>query len=375
MNLATPYPQRKLLPTMKSLLTLLLIFSAYCASAQLEAPFYSDVNPCSTDIDGDGITGVSDILLVLGGFGQICVIPCPEEFELNGVCYSDYFVGLDVPEADVPQYLLNMERFVENLSDLMFNFRSPLWTIADNGEWNIYFHIEEWIDPLNAIAIENLVNDYEEFANDWLAQLHAFDADAPSQATIKIFGFVFNDGVQLDDSFYDVYGDYPIVTDWQETNEKAPWHIVRRIDNSEFGSSQGDFPWYTEYDFDDLKVIGNRTDVPSSVNFSPVNWSGYSHPEELDYFYTKFWHKTSWDAVAQRQYLKIGGVITNYATGENINSVFTHEMGHCFFHDDIYNLIKYPDGAGLESVMNGAAEISNFDHIILRMLWEAQKNQ
>ena len=50
-------------------------------------------------------------------------------------------------------------------------------------------------------------------------------------------------------------------------------------------------------------------------------------------------------------------------------------MGHCFFHDDIYDPIKYPDGAGLVSVMNGASEISNFDRVIQRMLWEAQKNQ
>ena len=32
-----------------------------------------------------------------------------------------------------------MERFEENLSGLMYNYRSPLWTLADNGEWNIYF--------------------------------------------------------------------------------------------------------------------------------------------------------------------------------------------------------------------------------------------
>ena len=62
--------------------------------------------------------------------------------------------------------------------------------------------------------------------------------------------------------------------------------------------------------------------------------------------------------MAQRQYLKIGGVISDYGTGANFNSVFTHEMGHCFFHDDIYDPIKYPDGAGLVSVMNGASEIS-----------------
>jgi hypothetical protein len=330
---------------------------------------------CPTDIDGDGLTGVSDVLLLLGEFGNVCAAVCPDQFMLNGVCYEQYFVGLDVADEDIEQYLLNMERFEENLSGLMYNYRSPLWTLADNGEWNIYFHVESWNGPLTALAVSNLVADYEEFANDWLVGLSDYDASAPAQATVRVFGFAFNSGVQLDATFYDVYGDYPIVTNWTETNETAPWHVVRREDNSEFGNGQGDFPWYTEYDFDDLKVVGNRTDVASGVTFSPADWSGYQHPEGIDHFYTKFWHKVSWDAVAQRQYLKIGGVISDYGTGANFNSVFTHEMGHCFFHDDIYDPIKYPDGAGLVSVMNGASEISNFDRVIQRMLWEAQKNQ
>ena len=330
---------------------------------------------CPTDINGDGVTGVSDVLLLLGEFGNACVEVCPDQFMLNDVCYAQYFDGLEVAEEDIAQYLLNMERFEENLSGLMHHYRSPLWTLADNGEWNIYFHVENWNGALTANAVTNLVADYEEFANDWLAGLSVYDAAAPTEANIRVFGFVFNTGVVLDASFYNVYGDYPIVTNWTENNETAPWHMVRREDDSEFGNGQGDFPWYTEYDFDDLKVVGNRTDVASSVNFSPADWTGYAHPEGIDHVYTKFWHKVNWDAVAQRQYLKIGGVITNYATGDNINSVFTHEMGHCFFHDDIYDLVKYPDGAGLVSVMNGASEISNFDRVIQRMLWEAQKNQ
>ena len=96
-------------------------------------------------------------------------------------------------------------------------------------------------------------------------------------------------------------------------------------------------------------------------------------------FYTKFWHKTTWDAVAQRQYLKIGGCITNYATGETLDDVFAHEMGHCFFHDDLYDNGKYPCAPGLSSVMNSGSVFENgtwvtdFDKVIMRIVWESQK--
>ena len=144
---------------------------------------------CPTDIDGDGLTGVSDVLLLLGEFGNACAAVCPDQFMLNGVCYAQYFEGLDVAEEDIAQYLLNMERFEENLSGLMHNYRSPLWTLSDNGEWNIYFHVENWNGVLTANAVTNLVADYEEFANDWLAGLSVYDAAAPTQANIRVFGF------------------------------------------------------------------------------------------------------------------------------------------------------------------------------------------
>ena len=56
---------------------------------------------CPTDIDGDGLTGVSDVLLLLGEFGNVCAAVCPDQFMLNGVCYEQYFVGLDVADEDI----------------------------------------------------------------------------------------------------------------------------------------------------------------------------------------------------------------------------------------------------------------------------------
>ena len=281
-------------------------------------------------------------------------------------CYEPYFINLEI--SDTCQFVTNAEQFVEHLSYNLYNLRNPLWTIHQNGEWVMYYHIENWEGTVTDVAITNLTNEYESLANQWLEGLTDFDPDAPQNVSVKVFGFVFNEGVEVDPSFYNTYGNYPIVTNWQETNESAPWQVVYRSDESEFNQN-----WYQIDDFDDLKVIGNDVANYPDATFSPTDWDSYTHPDGVDMFFTKFWHKTTWDAVAQRQYLKIGGCITNYATGETLSDVFAHEMGHCFFHDDLYDNIKYPDADGLESIMNDCCGfISNFDRVILRIIWEAQ---
>lgn len=299
---------------------------------------------------------------------------CPEKYRLGGRCFESYFAGLEVDDADIPQYLTNIDRFEELLASNLYENRNPMWTIKQNGEWVIYYHIENWEGPVTATAISNLRTQYETITNHWLEDLSTFDEEAPQTASIKIFGFVFNEGVELDQSFYDSYGDYPIVTNWQDTDESAPWQVVYRSNDVEYDQN-----WYRITDYDLLKVAGNRKDLSAKVELSPADWSSYEHPEGVDMFFTKFWHKTTWDAVAQRQYLKLGGVISDYANGKagtvTLDRTFVHEMGHCFFHDDIYDPVKYPDGEGLESVMNLSPEITAFDRILQRVIWEAQTGQ
>ena len=299
---------------------------------------------------------------------------CPDKYLYKGNCYESYFVGMDVDDALLPLYLTNLERFEELLASNLYFLRNPMWTIKQNGEWVIYYHIEEWKVPVTATAITNLRAQYESIAKYWLEDLKTYDPEAPEDVSIKIFGFVFNEGVELDQSFYDTYGDYPIVTNWTETDESAPWQVVYKSSEIEF-----DQDWYRIPDFDALKVLGNRKDLNSGVDLSPADWKDYTHPEGVDMFFTKFWHKTTWDAVAQRQYLKLGGVISDYTNGKagntTLDRTFVHEMGHCFFHDDLYDPVKYPDGEGLESIMFSKDYITDFDRIVQRIIWEAQKNQ
>ena len=250
----------------------------------------------------------------------------------------------------------------------MGHLKNPLWSIHINGYWPIYFHFEEWKGPVRAEAVTNLRNEYERIANDWLRTLNGYDPDAPDKVTIKIFGFVFQKGIVVDRTFYKKFGNYPIVTNYNLTNEESPWEIQFRKDNTKFDQN-----WYNVKDYLSLKVVGNRGDLPPLVKFSPSSWKSYLHPEGIDMFFTKFWHRVSWDAVAQRQYLKIGGIINNYQKGETNYEVFAHEMGHCFFLDDIYDIAKYPNGKILRSIMNNEKSISNFDVLSLRMVWELQK--
>ena len=356
-----------------------------------------DTNPDDmVDNDGDGFsacqgdcddTNPDDMVDNDADGFSICEGDCDDTNATDMVDtaeYQPYFIGLDIPDSLKCAYAANAKRFIENLSGLLYDFRNPLWTIHQNGEWVIYFYIESWEGPVTDVAINNLTNEYESLANQWLEGLTDFDPDAPDTVSIKVFGFVFQDSVQIDPSFYNTYGNYPIVTH-SEASEFIPWEL-------NFPNGDAVAGWLGNVvDFDSLQVVGNDAVNFPSATFSPTNWDTYTHPEGVDMPYTRFGHKTDWYAVGGRDILWIGGLISDYPTGETSQeSAFTHEMGHCFFHDDIYDRVKYPFAEGLVSVMNSGnwgeggpqayylehgTYITDFDRVIMRIVWEAQKNQ
>ena len=293
---------------------------------------------------------------------------CQELYFFEEECYEQYFTGLNVDTSDISKFVINAARWREICEINIGHLKNPLFSINKNGEWAIYYHIENWIGPVSALAITNLTETYQYLANQWLDLIDDYDPLVPNEVNIRVFGFVFNQGVELDASFNEIYGDYPIVTNWQGTNEESPWEIRLKNNNSLFNQN-----WYQDVDYTEMYVAGNRTDVYEDVVFFPTEWEDYIHPEGIDMFFTKFWHKTTWDAVAQRQYLKVGGQIQNYSDGTINSSVFSHEMGHCFFHDDIYDPGKYPNNQNLISIMNTHPLIADFDAMIQRMVWEKQR--
>jgi poly(3-hydroxybutyrate) depolymerase len=280
--------------------------------------------------------------------------------------YEEYMVGMTLSDADKHQFIVNAQRFQDICLDNFVGLKNPLWNIFRTGEWPIYFHIESWDGPVSATAIAQMRSDYQEIANQWVDGVQSYDSEFVRDVEVKLFGFVFNEGVHVDQSFNNAYGAYPTVSNFSGTTERSPWEIRFRDGGQVFNQN-----WYSLDDFQKLIVTGNDEDE-ERASFYPTDWSSYEHPEGIDMFFTKFWHKTSWDAVAQRQYLKLGGNVTNYSLGYTRYSVFAHEMGHTFFLDDIYSNSKYPDANGLDSIMNNSSVITNFDVFSSRMVWKQQ---
>mgnify|MGYP003321571221 FL=1 len=280
--------------------------------------------------------------------------------------YEEYMVGMTLSDADKHQFIVNAQRFQDICLDNFVGLKNPLWNIFRTGEWPIYFHIESWDGPVTAAAVAQMRSDYQKIANQWVDGIQTYDSRFDRNVEVKLFGFVFNEGVTVDQSFNNAYGAYPTVLNFSGTTERSPWEIRFRDGGQIFNQN-----WYSIDDFQKLVVVGNDGDI-ESANFSPADWSSFEHPEGIDMFLTKFWHKTSWDAVAQRQYLKLGGNVTNYALGYTRYSVFAHEMGHTFFLDDIYSNSKYPDANGLNSIMNNSSIITDFDVFSARIVWKQQ---
>ena len=136
----------------------------------------------------------------------------------------------DFDTSDISKFVINAARWREICEINIGHLKNPLFSINKNGEWAIYYHIENWIGSVSALAITNLTETYQDLANQWLDLIDDYDPLVPSEVNIRVFGFVFNQGVELDGSFYEIYGDYPIVTNWQGTNEESPWEI--RLNNN-----------------------------------------------------------------------------------------------------------------------------------------------
>ncbi len=282
--------------------------------------------------------------------------------------YEEFLSDINLSQSEKDLFIINGQRFQEICLDNFVGLKNPLWQIYQTGEWPIYFHIESWDGPVTAVAINRMRADYQKIANEWITGLRAYDPTFDRQVDVKLFGFVFNNGVLSDATFTDAFGRYPQVRGFTGTNERSPWKVVFRNDGAEFNQN-----WYSLDDFSRVKVVGIGEDLGADVSYYPDDWESFQHPESLDHFLTKFWHKVSWDAVAQRQYLKLGGNVTQYELGETRYSVFAHEMGHTFFLDDIYSIDKYPDGAAISSIMNNSDSITEFDIFSMRIAWKQQK--
>ena len=155
---------------------------------------------------------------------------------------------------------------------------------------------------------------------------------------------------------------------------------------------------YSSLKLHDL-LIDNYVELDNNVYVVPYEKLPYHTRLRRDNFikikndYYEPWYMI-WNAVAQRQYLRLGGVYIDFENGilGDRFSVMKHEMGHCLFLDDLYDNGKYPSQfsncqcviksqgkscrCGLhprDSIMFNNTNVTTFDHVMIRRSWKRMK--
>ena len=305
-------------------------------------------------------------------------------------CRDSRYAGLDASQALCVRGDAYMEQ-MDKLKLSYMTYHGLLASFARNYTWTIYLHFDpDWPEPVSAACVDALVSQFRRALRQWLAKLYGFEGFPSRRVTVKVFGFVFCKGVTPDASFQRKYGKYPVVTGWKETGENCPWTLVRdTVTATTTASGPPSFSpqnfYQKDLDLSTLRVTGNRTGT--SATYSPQDWTNYAHPEKCTGLQTRYWHGTAWNAAAQRHYCRVGGVVKNFKTGDmgSNYSVLLHEMGHCFFLDDLYDAKKYPrplascDCSLLpgDSVMYGydSRILRPLDHAMLRHTWRYQRKK
>jgi len=256
---------------------------------------------------------------------------------------------------------------------------SLLLGMARRGVWTVYLHFSDWPVPVSATIVKALLAQMQSACTAWTKYVAGFEGFPKQKVRVKLFGIVLREGVKTTKSFDRTYEAYPVVRNWKEDDEHSPWLIAHK------GKALPAKPnlYAANIDLSELTVVGNRSGTGAS--FSPESWKGYRHPEGCTGFETKYWHGSRWNAVAQRHYLRVGGAIEDPHTGKfgvRGDTVLRHEMGHCFFLDDLYDDKKYPrllDGVHklepTDSIMFHAGRLTSFDGVMLRHTWRVQKKR
>ena len=300
-----------------------------------------------------------------------------EEEQRTCGCESPHFAGLSIPASKRCEYGAILARMdAQNLPYL--SARCLLTGFNERGTWDVYLLFPEWPGPVTRACVENLMKQYRACAREWLSKLRGYDGFTRGTLRVRLFGIVLGPGVTTDASFDRAYGAYPVVRNWTERGEASPWILEANVPPTNF--------YLAALDLHTIRVAGNRRGT--SATFHPTAWDGYVHPEGCAGFQTRLWLGTrAWNATAQRHYLRVSGVLADPLRGDFGDNLYVlkHEMGHCFFLDDLYDARKYPsplpnaacpcaaDGrcrlAAEDTIMHGGREITAFDHAQLRHVW------
>ena len=279
-----------------------------------------------------------------------------ESFNDDGdTCHDTIFTKMNAIRRDRCKMMRYMEHMEITNRIPYIDSHGLLLDMNVSKIWPIYIHFTSWgphnNTPISSTIVDNIVLQFTESKTIWLKNLKGFEGFTSDEIKVKIFGFVFMEGVKTDATFDSKYGGYPIVRNWSHDTETSPWrvkyfeetpglrwskvtgtppthkieltntkltealraaklaftqpewnefgikhlttrHIVK-VDGAYFqpaGGREYDQNWYRKkLKFRNLEVFGNYTNRSPNATFHPEDWDQYSHPLNLKNFYTKLW--------------------------------------------------------------------------------------
>ena len=299
------------------------------------------------------------------------------------VCTDPTFRGLGIPASRSCSFAAILKR-MDELGLPYHTSVSLLRGFNEHKTWDIYLFFSNWSGPVTAACVTRMMEQFRASHREWMSKLKGYNGFTTQVVRVRLFGFVFCRGVRTDATFDKKYQSYPTVREWMDTSEVSPWVVSANASTRNM--------YLPDLDLHTIRVVGNRTQQ-SGATFFPPSWDGsYRHPEGCVGYQTRFWNGTDvWSATAQRHYLRVSKVLTDPSNGDfGVHlKILKHEMGHCFFLDDLYDRKKYPtplphvvcscepDGHCSvkmdDSIMHGGSVITPFDHAQLRHVWNASR--
>ena len=216
--------------------------------------------------------------------------------------------------------------------------RGLLLGMARTKRWRVAIHICTWAKgkKVSAAAVDSFVHAMQSSLDAWLSKLGGRFGFPSQRVLVKVYGFAFGPGVECDDTFEGKYGSYPRVARWGEKAMKSAFPL-EVSDGKAAPRPVSLAPWQDkQLDLSTLRVAGQAGGAAPSGVF------GFDTILKIE-------TKPSGGkpaAFAQRHYVHLVGhedAETGLLTPRG-QVVMLHEVGHCFFLDDLYpRLIRAND--------------------------------
>ena len=264
---------------------------------------------------------------------RVAVVPaagpvCDDELQL--------YAGLRVR----PQDTCRFKAYVQQMDSLRLPYTTHvglLWSFSqqDAPTWDVYLHFDDWPVPVTAAIIQRLMQQFQRALDAWMAKLRGVRGFPDRRVRAALRHRVLQ-GRRARAGRVEAMRRVPDRDRVVRAGEQSPWMLA--LGAQRFG--------VLSYYRRDVELRAARRRQPPARRGVPTGGlARLRAPRGLRRLQTRYWHgDANFAAFAQRQYLRVSGVCAHPATGDfGANyKILLHEMGRCFFLDDLYDLAKYP---------------------------------